>query len=459
LRKSHDVGHINIAELDAVLKGVNLALKWKIKVISVMTDSATVLSWLRSVLEDDSRVKVSGMSEMLVRRRLSTIKELVDEYGLEVSPTYVKSCVNKADELTRVNKLWLKDPVQYVCSVSVSDLHEQHHFGIDRSLYLARMVDPNIKREEVEKCVRSCWQCHSIDPAPARHSPGKLSVEENWKRLAIDVTHYGQSCYLSLIDCGPSRFTIWRKVRSENAADVSCNLHEIFLERGPPDELLMDNSTAFRSKQVGDLCREWNVSRQYRAAYRPSGNGIVERVHRTIKSLAARSKCDPLKVVFWYNLSARDGLDASSAPCNGLHAYSWRHPSVAPSKPTADCPPICVGEQVIVKPKGGKCTSRWSLGTVTGVTSANNVDVDGVPRHILDIRKLYEPGGGDGGPKGGKVSDVSRVVEFESDLSEVDDSQEDEDDADGGEIIRGRPVRRRKPPSWLADYELQLDDL
>ena len=104
-------------------------------------------------------------------------------------------------------------------------------------------------------------------------------MEENWKRLALDVTHYGRSCYLSVIDCGPSRFTIWRKIRSENAADISSNLYGIFLERGPPDELLMDNSTAFCSKQVADLCREWNVNRQYRAAYRPSGNGIVERVH------------------------------------------------------------------------------------------------------------------------------------------------------------------------------------
>ena len=57
------MGHINIAELDAVLKGVNLALKWGLKDISVMTDSATVLSWLCSVPQGDFRAKVSRMSE------------------------------------------------------------------------------------------------------------------------------------------------------------------------------------------------------------------------------------------------------------------------------------------------------------------------------------------------------------------------------------------------------------
>ena len=31
LRKKDDAGHINVAELDAVLKGINLALKWKLQ--------------------------------------------------------------------------------------------------------------------------------------------------------------------------------------------------------------------------------------------------------------------------------------------------------------------------------------------------------------------------------------------------------------------------------------------
>ena len=81
-----------------------------------------------------------------------------------------------------------------------------------------------------------------------------------------------QSCYLTGINCGPSCFAIWHKIRSENAAGVSAHLLENFRERGPPDELLMDNSTTYRLKQVAELRKEWNVHRQYRAAYRPSVN-------------------------------------------------------------------------------------------------------------------------------------------------------------------------------------------
>ena len=40
LRKERDMLHINLAELDAVLKSVNLALMWKATVLHLHTDSA-----------------------------------------------------------------------------------------------------------------------------------------------------------------------------------------------------------------------------------------------------------------------------------------------------------------------------------------------------------------------------------------------------------------------------------
>ena len=46
LRKEAHTGHINIAELDAVMRGINLALKWGLSKLKVMCDSVTVVSWL-----------------------------------------------------------------------------------------------------------------------------------------------------------------------------------------------------------------------------------------------------------------------------------------------------------------------------------------------------------------------------------------------------------------------------
>ena len=43
LRKKDDFNHINVAELEAVLKGINLALKWNLNEVELKTDSATVV--------------------------------------------------------------------------------------------------------------------------------------------------------------------------------------------------------------------------------------------------------------------------------------------------------------------------------------------------------------------------------------------------------------------------------
>ena len=69
----------------------------------------------------------------------------------------------------------------------------------------------------------------------------------------------------------------------------------------------MDNGAAFRSQALKDVVDKWNVKRYFRDAYRPSGNGIVERHHRTIKARAERGQVTPMEAVFWYNVSPRSG--------------------------------------------------------------------------------------------------------------------------------------------------------
>jgi ribonuclease HI len=99
LRKANDGAHINVSELEAVVKGVNLALKWRLKTVTLLTDSMTVFSWVSAALSGSSRIKVTGLSEMLVRRRIGTLVELRDEYSLKLSVEFVVSreqgrCVN-----------------------------------------------------------------------------------------------------------------------------------------------------------------------------------------------------------------------------------------------------------------------------------------------------------------------------------------------------------------------------
>ena len=137
-----------------------------------------------------------------------------------------------------------------VCAeaISLREMHEMHHLGVDRSLYLARKVDPTVTRQSVQRVVKGCERCQRIDPAPMVHEGGEIWVTGNWRRLAVDVTHYRGAAFLSVVDCGSGRIAIWRQLKRESADEIASILNEIFLERGPVGELLMDNATVFRSE-------------------------------------------------------------------------------------------------------------------------------------------------------------------------------------------------------------------
>ena len=108
----------------------------------------------------------------------------------------------------------------------------------------------------------------------------------------MDITHYGTDKFLSLIDCGPSKYALWRQLPSSyGSVAIVRILRLIFCERGVPSEILTDNEPTFKTKEIRSFLDSWGVQIRLRAAYYPEGNGIVERNHLTIKRIAERSKC------------------------------------------------------------------------------------------------------------------------------------------------------------------------
>ena len=213
---------------------------------------------------------------------------------------------NKADVLTKVRKTWLRVPellaegvaaVNYLENPDSRELHDMHHMGVDRTLFLERKVIPNIDRE-VRQIVRTCDRCQSIDSAPSVHEAGEIQVTKNWERRVVYETHYRNKVYLSMVDCGPGRFAIWKWIREETVEVISTVLEEVFLERRPVTVVLMDNGRAFRSATLKSIPDNWGVRYFFRAAYRPSSKGIVERHYWTIKVLSERSGVSSQEAVF-----------------------------------------------------------------------------------------------------------------------------------------------------------------
>ena len=173
LQPVHADKHINLAQLDAVLTGVNLALHWRASVIHLRTDSDCVHRWISDTLSMKAKVRTKVASEMLIRRRLSTLHELAAKYGLMIDVALVKSHANRADPLTRVPQRWLDalrkeaEPIEPVCAASIGELDLARirtihrscgHPGIKRTHYFEKLVSPEVSKaavREVESARRS----------------------------------------------------------------------------------------------------------------------------------------------------------------------------------------------------------------------------------------------------------------------------------------------------------------
>ena len=98
--------------------------------------------------------------------------------------------------------------------------------------------------------------------------------------VCFDITH---------VDCGPTRFAVWRRMQRQDTESVIQQLESVFFERGAPVEILTDNDPAFRSGAFMQFAERWALRVRFRCAYVASGSGIAERCHRSVKRIARGS--------------------------------------------------------------------------------------------------------------------------------------------------------------------------
>ena len=208
--------------------------------------------------------------------------------------------------------------------------------------------------------------------------PGVKHIAPGVSKAAVKtvVRECNGSHFLTVIDCGPARFAIWRRLPRQDATSVINQLNVIFYERGPPTEILTDNDTTFRSSLHKTFLDEWRVRLRFRSANVPSGNGIIERCHRTVKRIAARKQCTIPEAVYWYNVTPNDDVSSATAPTNMVYRYRIRLKGInGTPAPTHDQQQAVFkpGDRVWVKTPHGRCTTKYKVGRVTGITSVLNI--------------------------------------------------------------------------------------
>lgn len=75
---------------------------------------------------------------------------------------------------------------------------------------------------------------------------------------------------------------------------------------------------------VKDILAKWGVQFRFRCAYVPEGNGLIERSHRSIKTIAAKKQHTIMDLVDWYNVTPKGNISFVTATANLIHRYQVR---------------------------------------------------------------------------------------------------------------------------------------
>ena len=155
-----------------------------------------------------------------------------------------------------------------------------------------------VKREmwhpELEKVCRdvasTCSWCQKNKPQPQVHKPPIRRIESSvpFELVAMDLvelpkTTRGNVGALVAVD----HFSKWLSVipiRDKKAETVTRAIEERVLPSLPykPMRVLTDNGPEFRAEVLEELFEEYGINHVFSTPYKPSSNGAVERVNRTV---------------------------------------------------------------------------------------------------------------------------------------------------------------------------------
>jgi len=121
-----------------------------------------------------------------------------------------------------------------------------------------------------------------------------MCVGAPWERVAIDVmgphpqSSKGNKFMVTVLDHF-TKYAFAFPVRSHDAVTVAKHLVERkFLVYGVPVQLLSDRGAEFEGSLMTEVCRLLEIDKIRTTSYKPSTNGALERVHRTLNTILGK---------------------------------------------------------------------------------------------------------------------------------------------------------------------------
>ncbi|KGL95199.1 hypothetical protein N301_09922, partial [Charadrius vociferus] len=157
--------------------------------------------------------------------------------------------------------------------------HQFFHQG-----YRALRRQFRLSHAEARAIVAACPDCqgHHV-PRYYGTNPRGLQALQIWQ---TDVTHIGEFGRLKFVHVSIDTFSsvnIATAHTGEGAKDVIRHWQRAFSVAGVPNQIKTDNGPAYASGKVKAFLQLWGVTHVTGIPHSPTGQGIVERAHGTLK--------------------------------------------------------------------------------------------------------------------------------------------------------------------------------
>ena len=177
------------------------------------------------------------------------------------------------------------------------DTPSSGHRGPETTLYsiVTRYFWPYLPSEVRAYC-RSCIECQHFNyKAFHPKAPLKQIVSNRpWQLVGIDVTgpfktsKSGNEYIIVAVDHF-SKFCVTKAVNSFSAEITAKFIFDDVICRfGPVEQILTDHGVNFESKLLKHLCFLCGIDKLHSTTYHPMGNGLAERMMRTLKPSIAK---------------------------------------------------------------------------------------------------------------------------------------------------------------------------
>ena len=233
------------------------------------------------------------------------------------------SYIRRKDELSLQNGcvLW-GSRVIIPTTLRPSIMKELHssHVGSSRMKELARsyLWWPNLDKDLEELC-NSCPECLSqrATPYKAELHPWEWPTQP-WHRIHVDYAGPVEGRYfLIIVDAHSKWVDVYHTKGTTTAETIKCLQHS-FAQFGLPISIVSDNGPCFTSQEFKDFAENSGIKHITTAVYKPSTNGLAEKMVQTFKRALRKSNSSDIqssidKFLFNYRLTPHSTTGVSPA--------------------------------------------------------------------------------------------------------------------------------------------------